>query len=338
MKVSMLDIAKELGISRATVSLALNNSPKVAVATRQSVLDAARRIGYKADPYVSALMAARRHGREPSDAPVLALVIPSREENSWKERYNLKRFIEGCQAYALELGFKTELFWIGDRAMTAMRLNQIICSRGIRGAVLISQGQWSPKLEYEWKDLAIVSFGGRELAPRSDWLSSDYYGNMEEALRILKSQGFSRIGFTMEKSFVFSRHNRWAAAYHMEQAEKELEPIDIWQDPSPTFEGFREWFVRNQPEAILSIEPYTVLKWVRQLGLQVPEDVSVAAITNVEEGGPVSGIVIDTETCGKLAIDMLLERIHRSESLPYATPRHVTVSGYWNRGETLKYR
>ena len=44
--VTLLDIANELGLSRATVSLVLRNSPRVAEATRDKVLEAFKRQGY----------------------------------------------------------------------------------------------------------------------------------------------------------------------------------------------------------------------------------------------------------------------------------------------------
>ncbi len=51
MKVKALDIAKELGISRATVSLALNNKPGVKEETRKQVLACKKRLETGEDPH-----------------------------------------------------------------------------------------------------------------------------------------------------------------------------------------------------------------------------------------------------------------------------------------------
>ncbi len=332
----MLDIAEELGISRASVSLALNNSPKVAKATRDRVLAAAKRMGYKSNPYVSALMAARRKGHEPVDAPVIALITPTASEQGWKEQSNLRRFVEGCQEHAQGLGLKTELFWIGDPSMTAKRMNDILRNRGIKGAVLMTNGPFGSKLDYDWQDIATLTFGARELEPSSDWVSGDFYGNMEEALRNIKELGLTRIGFAMDKPFMYDRHNRWVAAYYTEQKLGGISSMEVWQESEPTFEMFCEWFEGAKPEAIICVTPTVVIEWLARLGLRVPEDIGVAAIGTAEPGGDVSGIVVDTGTCGSLAIEMLLGRIYGGDLGLCPNPRRITVSGRWNRGRTIK--
>lgn len=48
-KVTILDVARDVGVTTATVSYALNGTAKVAPATRANVLEAAERLGYEAD-------------------------------------------------------------------------------------------------------------------------------------------------------------------------------------------------------------------------------------------------------------------------------------------------
>ena len=55
-KVTIQDIADALGISRNTVSKAINNSDGLAEATRQKILQKAVEMGYKQFSYVSSLI------------------------------------------------------------------------------------------------------------------------------------------------------------------------------------------------------------------------------------------------------------------------------------------
>lgn len=337
MKVTMSDIAAKLGVSNSTVSLALNNSPKVSAAMREKVMATAKEMGYHTNPYVSALMAARRHGKNPTHTPVIALITATEHEDDWKKGYHLKRFVQGCSATAENQGTRPELFWIGDESMTARRLNEILINRGIHGAALMLQGKWSNKLDHAWNDIATVTYGARRLNPLTDSVSADFYGNMEKTLGILIDQKLKRIGFVMDRPFPYKHDNRWLAAYLMKQYQGRINKISPWLDAEPSFDGFKRWFEASKPDAIICVHPPTVIEWLRRMGLKVPGDLGVVAIGTAERNGEVSGIVENTRTCGKLAMEMLMERIHRGEFGNYTEPHAVTVSGQWNRGETLHY-
>jgi DNA-binding LacI/PurR family transcriptional regulator len=335
MKVTLKDIGKKLGISHATVSLALNNSPKVTEATRNRVLAAAKELDYHPNPYLSALMAARRKGKEPKDAPVIALVTPNRTADYWKNRYHIRRFIESCRHTAAQVGVRTELFWIGEEGMSAPRMNEIFFNRNILGAVLMTHGIWGEKLDHAWADVATVTYGVRSLTPDTDWVGADFYGNMETALFAIRAMHYQRVGFIMDVPFPYTHHNRWLSAYRMEQSMNTIALVDPWLDPEPSFDGFGEWFSKEKPDVILCVRPKMVIEWLETMGINVPHDVGVAAIGTAERGGDISGIVENTGTCGQLAVEMLMGRIHRSEFGQYVSPKHVIVKGQWNPGKTI---
>src|SRR5437870_5505453 len=54
------DVAKSLGLSRSTVSLALRNSPKIPHARRQQIQLAAEQMGYRVNSMATALSHHRR--------------------------------------------------------------------------------------------------------------------------------------------------------------------------------------------------------------------------------------------------------------------------------------
>src|SRR5690606_928299 len=126
------EIARALGIAQITVSRALSNSPLVTDETRRQVLAVAKKMGYRANPYVTALMANIRSGRRPTDQGCLALVsdTPSRERmfshtvfRTWWEhlekRANLRRY-------------RVEIFLTGAPGMSGKKVNRILIERGTR--------------------------------------------------------------------------------------------------------------------------------------------------------------------------------------------------------------
>ena len=86
-RVTIQDIAEELGISRNTVSKAINNTGILADATREKVLKKAAEMGYKQFSYVKVV---------DSGMPVLALSAP--KENAEIALFTGK--LPFCNSYA----------------------------------------------------------------------------------------------------------------------------------------------------------------------------------------------------------------------------------------------
>jgi LacI family transcriptional regulator len=74
--VTQQDIARHLGISQTTVSFALRGHPAVGAATVRQVREAARKLGYRPDPLISALMAQRRSRNEVPLRAKIAFLTP----------------------------------------------------------------------------------------------------------------------------------------------------------------------------------------------------------------------------------------------------------------------
>lgn len=333
MIITMADVAKKLGLSQATVSLALSNSSKVAESTRLKVQAVAKDMGYRVNPYISTLMTARRHGKAPRQPPVLALVSATKTPEQWKERYNISQFISGSTSAAESLGIRIENFWLGEQAMTAERLNSILYNRAIQGAILLPTGIWREKLVHPWENIATVCYSINEYDIDTDWVMSDHFGNMERLLNRLRRYHFRRIGYIMDQPYLFKNINRWLAAYTLWSSRRTLKP---WLDPEPSFEGFKEWFTKNRPDVIICVRPATVIEWLKMLNHRVPEDISVVTMCTAEMGGEFSGIDENSRSCGKLALEMLLERIHQNHFGAYAFPHTMTVGGFWNPGKTIR--
>ena len=54
-RVTQLDVAREAGVHRSTVSLAFRNHPSIPAETRERVMRVAKKLGYTIDPMLAAL-------------------------------------------------------------------------------------------------------------------------------------------------------------------------------------------------------------------------------------------------------------------------------------------
>src|SRR5687767_13899235 len=109
---SLRSLARQLGISAATVSLALRDSVHVGPATKKRIVQAARRAGYSPNPLVGSLMASVRRASHGSFQGALIAVNTSAEEQPTLTLYHQQVF-EGAQHRARELGYSLELCWVG---------------------------------------------------------------------------------------------------------------------------------------------------------------------------------------------------------------------------------
>jgi len=98
MHIKVKDIAKHLGISPATVSLALNNKKGVSEETRKKVLDAIKELGYSTGSFIKPALRTHRnirfiiykkHGKVVSDTPFFSALIEGIEQEARDEGFNL---------------------------------------------------------------------------------------------------------------------------------------------------------------------------------------------------------------------------------------------------------
>ena len=71
----MKDIARVANVHQTTVSLALNNDPRITVATKDKIQRIAKEMGYVPDPTLRSLVSYRRTTRKPRFQETLALIF-----------------------------------------------------------------------------------------------------------------------------------------------------------------------------------------------------------------------------------------------------------------------
>lgn len=90
--ITLRDIANALGVSRATVSRALNNHPDISMATKQKVAETAQRLGYHTNLLARGLSQQQTH--------VIGVVVPTIHRPFWANT------ISGIEAIAYQAGYR----------------------------------------------------------------------------------------------------------------------------------------------------------------------------------------------------------------------------------------
>lgn len=147
-KVGIRDVAREAGVSTATVSQVFNNKGEVAAATRQKVLEVGRSLNYRPNAIGRAL----RSGK----SRVIGVVVSYRDSAVWEQTYMpyYRSIIAGAAIEAVEHGYSISAAPSTEdgRIETYVPLDGIIVVDPVPDDPIVEQG-----LD---RGLAVVTDGG----------------------------------------------------------------------------------------------------------------------------------------------------------------------------------
>lgn len=341
-RVCLRDIAREIGVSHVTVSLAMRGHPRISEQRRREVLAVAERLGYRPDPALTSLIAYREHRRSAPVSNALAWI------NRWPEPRQLRGYKEfdgywqGARDAAESQGFHLEEFIVGP-AMSAGRLQQMLLARGIRG-ILLPPHQVNVRWDdfaFDWSRFAVVRFGFSIPALPAHMIGNDQMRSGELAVARIAERGYHRIGFidAAEADRATDGNFRVGFIRGLESVGQAvtIPPLVV---PGRVEENARlvaAWIRRWKPDAILTTEPRLALL-LRNLGFEVPRDIGLA-VTSVRDGEMIdAGIDQGAPEIGRVAVNVLAGLIHRWEPGFPAYPRRVLVEGRWSDGSSLPWR
>ena len=342
--ISQRDIARLLGISQATVSMALKNSDRLSEKLREEVKQKAEELGYRPDPMLSVLSHYRK-GK--SNRPIQAVIGWI---NAWQKPEKLREFIEfdyywkGASAVAKQYGYRLEEFRLNQEC-TPQRLHQILSTRGIRGLLLpphptTQQNQRQhPEWEaFPWSEYSIIRFGRSLQYPPSNLVTADQAANTILAFMEIRKRGYRRIGFVTDEKVMWQIGHMFESGFLSVQRmvdESERVPVFVTEHV-PTVDRKKAlalWIKKNKVDAILTNlhETPTMLE---EIGVKVPDDIGLAG-TTVHDISVDAGIDQHPEEIGRAAMVMLNSLINDCERGVPKIFRQLLVEGAWVDGASL---
>lgn len=337
--VTLQDVADRAGVHRSTVALALREHPRIPAATREAIQTVARRLGYRVNPLVAALMQARRNGRTVKHV-TLAFVTNYPTRDGWRPEFHARPdYFPGAVARAREFGYKLESFWLAEPGMTPARFGDILRARGIDGLLIGRLPPGRHAVELEWGRFAAVALGLTLRSPRLHHVTENHFDTASLAMQQCVARGYRRIGFVFSEANDSPRvGDRWVGAYLLHQQKLPARDRLPLCPGAPTDAAtFARWFRRVRPDALLVNHSPRVTAWLRALGRQVPRDVGLVELEDHPELGS-AGVYYDPAKIGALAVDMLIGLMHRNEKGVPADQHEVLLTGEWREGTTLPPR
>jgi LacI family repressor for deo operon, udp, cdd, tsx, nupC, and nupG len=272
MVASIEDVARQAGVSIATVSRALRGLPDVAAATRDRVLAAATELNYVASPFAARLASGR--------TTTVGLVVP------FVNRWFFAEVIATVEAALRHAGFDLLLYNLGDKAGRCRFFDVMPMRKRVDGVLVASLVLEDAEFGALTELKRPVGLLGLE---REGFLSAriDDVAAARSAVDHLLSAGHRRIGLIGgdtddPMAFTPPLHRRDGYRDALQTAGLTANP-DLEHLGYFTVEGGRAAMRRlldlaDRPTAIFAESDemaYGALREIRDAGLRVPEDVAV---------------------------------------------------------------
>ncbi|MGY5763688.1 LacI family DNA-binding transcriptional regulator [Brachybacterium sp. DNPG3] len=269
----LIDIAREAGVSEATVSRVLNGKSGVNDVTRRSVLEVARRLGREVGPDAM------------DSGPVIGVLVPDLDNQvftSWVERIEAELFERGASTL------------VGTRARTVEREREILqrfLHSGAEGVIVVSghHAQERGPIEHYREIVAagvpLVLINGVREDVDAAFLSTDDEHAMRLTLTHLQELGHRRIGLAVGDEHTWPVRQKLTV---FEEVGAEIPGRD-WPTAFTDFsyaggyEAARDLVARGVTAIVCGSDVMAAgaLEAIHSLGLSVPSDVSVVGYDDV---------------------------------------------------------
>jgi DNA-binding LacI/PurR family transcriptional regulator len=320
------EVAELAGVSTATVSRALSGNGHVSAATKERVIGAAAELGYVVSSNASSLATGKTKN--------VGVVIPVL--NQWF----YSSVLQGAESALLANGYDLTLYNLGGGAEERRSVFEHFLLRKRVDAVIAISLELTPSETTRLLDMnkPIVGVGGPLPGVRT--LSIDDIAVARLATEHLLSLGHTMIAHIggnkeYERDFHLPTNRRIGYESALEAVGIPVDP-ELFQTSDFTMRGgyqaAKQLFgnPRMRPTAVFAASDEMALGTIlaaRDLGLEVPEDVSVIGIDDHELSDffGLSTVAQFPELQGRMAVEILMDQLHPSRrtqgtlntSLPY---------------------
>jgi len=335
---TLRDLAKAAGVHYSTVSLALRNHPKLNKETCRRIQEVARKMNYRPNPLVSSLMEYVRTTKSPRYQATLGFIVQA--ANLALAKKNSDYTYGLCHAHAKLFGYAMDFFCVDGTSMTARKLSEILYARGIQGLVISSDPQ--ARLDLDWDRFSATALGfGQPILHRA---CCHHFHTAQLALQELRRVGYRRIGLNLHEMADLQADHEHHAAFliYLDQIEPRYRIPPILTKKWDNAPAFLRWYLKYKPDVILSSE-VSVLDWLRQAGISVPEEVGFAILDLQRENpvwselhGDLAGT--DQRKSERMAsvVDLTLMQLQRNERGVPRSPRTLMNESLWLSGGTVR--
>jgi LacI family transcriptional regulator len=313
-KTTIIDIARELNTTPATVSRALSNHPGISEKTKLTVQLTATRLNYKRNRIASSLRSGKTH--------VIGVIIPSAEINFFGS------VVHGIESVANSNGYNVLLFQSNEsREFEEKGLETFLTARvdGILVSLAKDTTDYSHFQEIKERGVPLVFFDRTADDLGIDSVVIDDHKGAFTATEHLIRQGYTRIGHITGPQHLKNFHDRLKGYMAALQANNlKLDP-DLVYPGNISIESGKagaNYFLSlsHPPDAIFAAEDFTALGAIsilKENNIMIPGQMGIVGFANELFGEHITPSLstVDQQTIrmGKSALHLLVDIMEKRE-------------------------
>ena len=276
-RTSLKDLARELGVSIATVSRALRSSPEIGAEMQEKVKDLAKRLNYRPNPFAQSLR---------KEAPrMIGVVVPNLVTHYYAA------VLDGIEEEARKAGYSVISANTHEQSEAEVKAIDNFISLHVEGIIAcLSQNttDYSHFEEISEMGIPLVFFGRTCLPEKFSCVTANGDIAAQEATQHLIDTGSRRIAFIGGPNHLDMVKRRKHG--YLEALKENRIPIDrslvVCEkiDYQWALEASMQLLQReDRPDAILAfndIITFAAFTAIKQIGLRIPEDVALIGFTD----------------------------------------------------------
>lgn len=318
----LADIAREAGVSTATVSRVINNLSYVSDANRQKVLAVVRRHDYYPNAHARSLASGRSH--------LIGLVISDIANPFFPE------LVKGMETAAFEHGYELLLANTNYDAQRMTNYVRRFLERGVRGvAIMTSEFDTTLTAELARRDVSVVFLDEGRPGPHVSHLVVDYEAGIDEAVAHLAALGHTRVAYIGGPLRMRSSQRRLSAfkrslERHMKQRPAWIVESDFRLEGGRLAARQMLEDRRRQTAVVVANDMMAlgVMQECRAAGFTIPGDVSIIGFDDIALASltdpPLTTVSLSRQTLGRQAVSALIAMLGHSER--QGVQIHITTS------------
>lgn len=316
--VTITDVAREAGVSKATVSYVLSNDTRISEQTTARVRKAINTLGYTVNHAARALSTKKNN--------VLGIVSPTNRGSYLSSFFGLHIYF--LSIYAAKFGYDT-LFIGSDDGSKAMR--NAAASNKVDGFILMDVQDNDPRISAATElNIPTVVFGSPRSSLNIDIVDSDFASEANTCVTYLAKQNYREVIFYTWSKEIFAKKMGFALRFK-DQAEKTADKLGVnlhiytpendESDPAGELERSlnlyphaKAMLIHNESASIVAPQAFSAM------GIRVPQDLSVLSVFPKQLMwsvlAPFVFIQTDLEQLSQNVVDVLISRINNPKTKP----------------------